>query len=1215
MQRASQLKTAQATGAAKLSRAWRVSKQHRGVYTGGKWQVIPTLPPRLQETLNQEQSSSSSSNDSNDSSDSNELDGLIFSLCDGDVSVVRVRTGELIMTIQGRYDLATKGQVAITGTRASDARANVFTKKEETAFVGEDVHEEIVEFAVKFDGTELVTVSRQLLMRHWVLKVEEEVILLRPESEREIHEQEGEKEGEKEGDAPATRLRATWENVRSWKSQHRTAVTSMAYDPSGTLVATAGSERVVKVWDVPRGYCTHNLKMSASTGKKKRSSLASAGSVSLVQFHPSKLELYACTDDDNALRTYDLMTSKCVSLYQHHMSTPTCLSFSSNGALMVSGGRDKVVNVYDVEKRVLLRTAPVYESVEGVCACSLPLSDVVSNILSGRKSGSGSGSSGSGSGSSGSGSSSSSSSSGEEATYWTTVGDGGTMRVWRFGRRTNGRSGAGTTSFDLVGESRKSTTSPVSWSAMSPWVGDVVVATTTDHNFEFWETRPSKNKNKKRNQKNNKKKSDGGGNSSNNTTVPVLPVSGTTLSSNHCPYSLIRRKQIVGYNDDIIDVRFVPPSINPTTSLSTEIIVATNSSELRIVNLETFGCTFVAGHTDIILGVDVSSDGKYVASVSKDRTLNVYQMGGGKGGQQRCVHVGRGRGHTEIVGAVAFGNRPIGGGGGGRPILLTGSLDRTIKAWDLRGLLVALDNEDERDERDERNESDDREEENKPLDIAVRTSVRGHDMDVNKMAVSPNDKMAASASQDKTIKLWSMETLRDDEDLRLLDTLRGHKRGVWDLSFSPVDRMLASSSGDGTVRLWSLNPESRSCVRTFEGHTASVLRVSFVNAGLQVMSGGADGLVKLWTVRGVGTECVSTFDRHKDKIWAMSARHYQATSSSMGKKKKKGERERERAGGEKDDGAAAVAEEEMTVQTQLVTGGGDSILNVWIDCTVEEDAEEIQAKELMLLKEQELSNLVHLKRYGRAIKLSLELDFPLKLRTILEELLLGEAPKAKVSLRGIDLATREQYRSDGGEKVVRKVMATLSENHLSQCLKYISTWNTNARHALLAQWLLHIVVSAVSNERLLRAIRASTTPTDVLLSGLIAYTDRHSARMDRLVEDSYLLDYTLSSMKMLFEMEEENGEGGGGGGSDTSKMMMMHLVSSSEEDEDEDEEEESGSDDEKSGSEEESDSEEEEVAPLKPIRASRKRSAAVTAAATTATATSGRSKRSRRSTK
>ena len=120
----------------------------------------------------------------------------------------------------------------------------------------------------------------------------------------------------------------------------------------------------------------------------------------------------------------------------------------------------------------------------------------------------------------------------------------------------------------------------------------------------------------------------------------------------------------------------------------------------------------------------------------------------------------------------------------------------------------------------------------------------------------------------------------------------------------------------------------------------------------------------------------------------------------------------------------------MTVQTQLVTGGGDSILNVWIDCTVEEDAEEIQAKELMLLKEQELSNLVHLKRYGRAIKLSLELDFPLKLRTILEELLLGEAPKAKVSLRRSRVyESSPLWRQRGGHVVTGGVQRPAAGQH------------------------------------------------------------------------------------------------------------------------------------------------------------------------------------------
>ena len=218
------------------------------------------------------------------------------------------------------------------------------------------------------------------------------------------------------------------------------------------------------------------------------------------------------------------------------------------------------------------------------------------------------------------------------------------------------------------------------------------------------------------------------------------------------------------------------------------------------------------------------------------------------------------------------------------------------------------------------------------------------------------------------------------------------------------------------------------------------------------------------------------------------------------------------------------------MQTQLVTGGGDSILNVWEDCTKEEDLAGMRQREMMLLKEQELANLVHGKKYGKAIKLALELDFPLRLRTILEELLLGEAPKAKVSLRGIDLTTRESYaRGNEGEKIVRGVIESLGDAHLVQCLRYISIWNTNARHSLLAQWLLYIVISTNGADRILNAVKkhgtgtavaatGSTTSADGLIAGLLAYTERHEGRLDRLVEGSYLLDYTLDSMNVLIDV-------------------------------------------------------------------------------------------------
>lgn len=60
-----------------------------------------------------------------------------------------------------------------------------------------------------------------------------------------------------------------------------------------------------------------------------------------------------------------------------------------------------------------------------------------------------------------------------------------------------------------------------------------------------------------------------------------------------------------------------------------------------------------------------------------------------------------------------------------------------------------------------------------PLLETARRSVRGHEKDVNCLAVSPDDAMVASASQDRTVKLWR------SADLELLGVLKGHKRGVW----------------------------------------------------------------------------------------------------------------------------------------------------------------------------------------------------------------------------------------------------------------------------------------------------------------------------------------------------------------------------------------------------------------------------------------------------
>lgn len=55
---------------------------------------------------------------------------------------------------------------------------------------------------------------------------------------------------------------------------------------------------------------------------------------------------------------------KCV-VWQGHYSAVTSLSLAPDGWSLLSGGRDKVVHVWDLRKNTKLVTVPVYEALEG----------------------------------------------------------------------------------------------------------------------------------------------------------------------------------------------------------------------------------------------------------------------------------------------------------------------------------------------------------------------------------------------------------------------------------------------------------------------------------------------------------------------------------------------------------------------------------------------------------------------------------------------------------------------------------------------------------------------------------------------------------------------------------------------------------------------------------------------------------------------------------
>jgi len=47
------------------------------------------------------------------------------------------------------------------------------------------------------------------------------------------------------------------------------------------------------------------------------------------------------------------------------------------------------------------------------------------------------------------------------------------------------------------------------------------------------------------------------------------------------------------------------------------VVIATNDEKVKVFNLDTWHCQMLKGHTDIVIGLDISSDHSLIATCSK----------------------------------------------------------------------------------------------------------------------------------------------------------------------------------------------------------------------------------------------------------------------------------------------------------------------------------------------------------------------------------------------------------------------------------------------------------------------------------------------------------------------------------------------------------------------------------------------------------------------
>ncbi len=604
----------------------------------------------------------------------------------------------------------------------------------------------------------------------------------------------------------------TGQLIKSFEG-HTLGVNGVSFSKDGSTLASAGSDRTIKLWDI-------------LTGKLKTSFQAHDAQVWDVEYSPDGMTLASC-GSAQAIKLWNADTYKLKRTLLDHNDQVLSVNFSPDGTILASGSYDRTVKLWQVESGKLQRIIPAHNdrvykvafSPDGneIASASddrtVKLWNVSNGVLVNRLQGH---------------------SGGVRTVAWNpdgrtlaTAGDDhrGGVKLWDKSGIAQNTTLLGHTrqvysvAFSPVGQVFASASEDKSirvWDintgkqiallrinsghiraiAFSPDGEHLVSADNTDNAVKLWDLTTAKVEKIFKGH-----------------TGPVHSITFSTdgrtiassglevilwdVASGKATKKIHWGSQALAYSNDGGTLAFA------TTDPGRPWIEIWDIKKGQLVQ------SLNSTHVSLIMSLAFSPDGKFVATGSADKKIELWDIATGRSLKMLT-------GHANYVSSLVFSPDS--------KTLFSGSGDRTIKLWDITS-------------------------------GELKSTLQGHSDHVLSIAVSPDGKTLVSGSADKSVRLWQAAS---ENDVLTQERAKDNKSIPFAVAFSPDGKTLAIGRKNGKIKFWDI--DSRKIRLAIVAHTDQVTSLRYSSNGQLIASTSKDSTVRVWDSRN--GDLLNTFRGH-----------------------------------------------------------------------------------------------------------------------------------------------------------------------------------------------------------------------------------------------------------------------------------------------------------------------------------------------------------------